>query len=201
MFTTNHHHPFADDGSAGSRRSSNHDHRSMISASTTTNNNDAVVGGAFNPAAAASLSYNAFSSVNTNGGAAASFNNAPVEEEEEEEEVADEDPLTIETQNAITHERLALTKENTARLQSILENIKDSTKNILNEMNVFLKETEEVEKMYVRCRAETLVETRRLEQVEPEVMGMLSGVGAAAGGAGAMNMMGMFGGNEMMMGM
>ena len=173
----------------------------MISASTTTNNNDAVVGGAFNPAAAASLSYNAFSSVNTNGGAAASFNNAPVEEEEEDEEVADEDPLTIETQNAITHERLALTKENTARLQSILENIKDSTKNILNEMNVFLKETEEVEKMYVRCRAETLVETRRLEQVEPEVMGMLSGVGAAAGGAGAMNMMGMFGGNEMMMGM
>ena len=75
-------------------------------------------------------------------------------------------------------------------------------------MNVFLKETEEVEKVYVRCRERTGREMRRLEEVEPEVMGMLGGVaGAAAGGSGGgiMGMMGgMFGGNNgggMMMGM
>jgi len=67
-------------------------------------------------------------------------------------------------------------------------------------MNVFLKETEEVEKVYVRCRAKTTRESRRLEQVEPEVLGMLTGVGA--GGNGMMGMMGMFAGSGgMMMGM
>lgn len=63
-------------------------------------------------------------------------------------------------------------------------------------MNVFLKETEEVEKCYVRCRAKTLGESRRLEEVEPEVLNMLGG----GGGAGMMSMMGMMGGG-MMMGM
>ena len=72
-------------------------------------------------------------------------------------------------------------------------------------MNVFLKETEEVEKVYVRCREKTGRETRRLEVVEPEVMGMLGGNGgiaAAGSGGGMMGMLGMFGGNGgMVMGM
>jgi hypothetical protein len=175
----------------------------MISVSTTNNDasaSAAAAGSAFNPAGAASSSSayhnnNPFSgmteSTNVNNNGASSGGGGGDEE----------DPLTLEAENAITRERQHLTKENTARLQSILESIKDSTKNILNEMNVFLKEAEEVEKVYVRCRAKTARETRRLELVEPEVMGMLSGSGG--GGSMMMGMMGMFGANSngMMMGM
>jgi hypothetical protein len=96
------------------------------------------------------------------------------------------DALTAEAENAVTKERQMLAKENTARLQSILESIKDSTKNILNEMNVFLKETEEVEKTYIRCRAKTQRETQRLDQVEPEVMGMLMQTSGGEMGLGGM---------------
>jgi len=197
MFTTNH--PFAtsDDASAGSR--SNHDHSSMISASTTANNDALSASGAFNPAASAS-SYNAFSTTTNNGAMMMENHNNNNNTVHNANNASEEDALTLQAEATITTERQHLTKENTAKLQSILENIKDSTKNILNEMNVFLKETEEVEKVYVRCRAKTTRESRRLEQVEPEVLGILTGVGA--GGSGMMGMMGMFGGSGgMMMGM
>ena len=52
---------------------------------------------------------------------------------------------------------------------SILENIKNATKGILKEMDSFLTETEEVEKTFIRCRANTQKESQRMESVEPDV--------------------------------
>ena len=176
--TTN---PFGDDKSTGSR--SNHDH-SMISATSTAaaNNNDMMM----------------MMSNGGGGGSGAAFNptnnNAPSNNNDDDNNNGTEETQQLET--AITQERQHLTKENTARLQSILENIKDATKNILTEMNVFLKETEEVEKVYVRCRAKTRGEMRRLEMVEPEVMGMLTMNHGAPGGVGGGGM-GMFAGAMM----
>jgi len=188
MIVTNYRSFTDDDGSAGSR--SNHDH-SMVSASTTNNDAASTV---FSPAAASS-SYNAFmnlSGKNNNAmmmmmteskmtAAANDYDDA--DDNDDDKEV---DALTAEAENAVTKERQMLAKENTARLQSILESIKDSTKNILNEMNVFLKETEEVEKTYIRCRAKTQRETQRLDQVEPEVMGMLMQTSGGEMGLGGM---------------
>ena len=82
-----------------------------------------------------------------------------------------EDELTLQTLQAVSTERSALYKENTTRLQSILESIKNSTKTVLSEMNVYLTEMEEVEKTYIKCRAKTQAEGRRLESVAPDVAG------------------------------
>lgn len=82
-----------------------------------------------------------------------------------------EDELTLQTLEAVSTERSALYKENTTRLQSILESIKNSTKTVLSEMNVYLTEMEEVEKTYIKCRAKTQAEGRRLESVAPDVAG------------------------------
>ena len=45
-----------------------------------------------------------------------------------------------------------------------------ATKSILKEMDSYLEETEEVEKAYIRCRANTQKESQRMEQVEPDVI-------------------------------
>ena len=89
------------------------------------------------------------------------------------------------------------------RLRSILENIKNSTKTVLTEMQVYLEEMENVEKTYIRCRAKAQKESRRLEQVEPDVAGAtqryltqasaLLGNGAAGGFDMAAMMGGMHG--------
>jgi hypothetical protein len=81
-----------------------------------------------------------------------------------------DDAVTIETMQAVTNERHQIHKENAAKLQSILENIKHSTKIILRAMDTYLQETEEVEKTFIRCRASTQKERQRMEQVEPEVI-------------------------------
>jgi len=48
--------------------------------------------------------------------------------------------------------------------------VKNSTKMILREMGTYLHETEEVEKTYIQCRANTQKEQRRMECVEPDVL-------------------------------
>ena len=85
-------------------------------------------------------------------------------------DTATDDALTVEAANAVTKERQLLYKENAGKLQTILENIKNSTKNTLKEMDIYLQETEEVEKTYIRCRANTQKESQRMEQVEPDVI-------------------------------
>ena len=85
-------------------------------------------------------------------------------------EQSEDDAITAEAQSAVTKERTQLYKENAAKLQSILENIKNSTKNILREMDAYLQETEEVEKTFIRCRANTQKESQRMGQVEPDVI-------------------------------
>ena len=87
----------------------------------------------------------------------------------DEEDVDDE--LTAQTLAAVSTERTHLYKENTTRLQSILESIKNSTKTVLSEMSVYLGEMEGVEKDYIRCRAKTQREGQRLESVAPDVAG------------------------------
>lgn len=81
----------------------------------------------------------------------------------------EEDAITKEAKEAVTKDREHLRRENTARLQTILESIKNSTKNILKEMDQYLAETEEVEKTFIECRAATQRESRRMEMVEPDV--------------------------------
>jgi hypothetical protein len=82
----------------------------------------------------------------------------------------EDDAVTAETMQAVTKERQQIHKENAARLQSILENIKHATKIILREIDIYLQETEEVEKTFIRCRANTRKECQRMEQVEPDVI-------------------------------
>ncbi|KAL3766486.1 hypothetical protein ACHAW5_001155 [Stephanodiscus triporus] len=88
------------------------------------------------------------------------------------EEAAEDvdDAATTEATNAVESDRAMTHKENVRKLQSILESIKNSTKNILGEMDTYLKETAEVEKAYIRCRANTQKESRRMERVEPDVI-------------------------------
>mmetsp|Transcript_37657 Transcript_37657/g.67824 ORF Transcript_37657/g.67824 Transcript_37657/m.67824 type:complete len:235 (-) Transcript_37657:1261-1965(-) len=109
--------------------------------------------------------------------------------------VSTEDALTAEAENAVTKERQMLYKENAAKLQNILENIKNSTKTILREMDVYLQETEEVEKTFIRSRDNTQKESQRMEQVEPDVIAATQRFMAQGaqlfGGTGGMNFMNM----------
>jgi len=136
------------------------------------------------------MTNNEFNTATTQDGSSVNADNNLVE--------STEDALTTETENAVTKERQLLYKENAAKLQSILENIKNSTKNILREMDVYLQETEEVEKTFIRCRANTQKESQRMEQVEPEViaatqrfMAQAQGAQLFGGAGGSMNLMNM----------
>lgn len=107
---------------------------------------------------------------------------------------AAEDALTAEAESAVTKERQVIYKTEAGKLQSILENVKNSTKNILREMDVYLQETEEVEKAFIRCRANTQKESQRMEQVEPDVIAatqrfVAQGAQLFGGGVGAMDLM------------
>ena len=90
--------------------------------------------------------------------------------EEAAAEEDEDDAATIEAMNAVTRERTMTHQENARKLQSILQNIKNSIKNILAEMDTYLQETAEVEKTYIRCKANTEKESRRMERVEPDVI-------------------------------
>lgn len=85
-------------------------------------------------------------------------------------DAGEDDAAATEAMQAVTTERHQIHKENAAKLQSILENIKHSTKIILREMDTYLQETEEVEKTFIRCRANTQKECQRMELVESEVI-------------------------------
>jgi hypothetical protein len=107
------------------------------------------------------------------GGGGGTDDDAGVDDDYRVEEAADEDDddaATIEVINAVTRERTMTHEENTRKFQSILKNIKNSTKNILAEMNTYLQETAEIEKTYIRCRANTQKESGRMERVEPDVI-------------------------------
>lgn len=82
----------------------------------------------------------------------------------------DDNAATIEAMAAVTTERQLLKTENAAKLQTMLDSVKNSTKMILREMGTYLHETEEVEKTYIQCRANTQKEQRRMECVEPDVL-------------------------------
>ncbi len=83
----------------------------------------------------------------------------------------DKNCATAEAEDAVTNERHMLYKENQRLLTSTLDKMKNATQAILSEMSTYLKESEEVEKTYIRCRANTQKESERLESVEPDVVG------------------------------
>jgi len=66
------------------------------------------------------------------------------------------------------------TSSATDKLHTTLQRIKDVTKLMLNEMDYYLKEAESVEVDYVRCQYSQRVEGRRLEEVEPDIVGTTS---------------------------
>ena len=86
-----------------------------------------------------------------------------------------DDAATIEAMAAVTNERKLLKTENTAKLQTILDSVKNSTKMILREMKTYLRETEVLEKTYIQCRANTQIESRRMECVELDVLAATQG--------------------------
>ena len=81
-----------------------------------------------------------------------------------------DDAATSEAMAAVTNERQLLKTENTAKLQTILDSVKNSTKMILREMKTYLHETEVLEKTYIQCRANIQIESRRMECVELDVL-------------------------------
>lgn len=104
----------------------------------------------------------------------------------------DEDPLTTTALRAVTNTRHHIYQTSTTRLQNILQNIKDATKVVLSDLNNYLIETEEVEKVYIKLKAASERESERLEGVEPDVVGATSSLfgGSGVGGGGFAGMMG-----------
>ena len=90
----------------------------------------------------------------------------------------DNDDKTIEAIAAVTVEHQLLKHETTDKIQKILDLVQRSTETILRKTERFNNETEEVEKTYIQCRANTQKEQRRMEcQYQIHQNQLLMGVG------------------------
>ncbi len=58
-----------------------------------------------------------------------------------------------------------------AKLQATLDHVRETTRAMLNEIDVFLESTENVMVDYTKCQNSQRNEARRLEEVEPDVAG------------------------------
>lgn len=58
-----------------------------------------------------------------------------------------------------------------AKLQATLDRVRETTRDILNEIDVFLESSENVMVDYTKCQNSQRNEARRLEEVEPDVVG------------------------------
>ena len=94
----------------------------------------------------------------------ASNSSHAVEPSQAESETAAEERI-------IADQRQHITDDATAKLHSALQRIKDVTKSMLNEMEVYLESAESVEVDYVRCQYSQRMEGRRLKDVEPDITG------------------------------
>jgi hypothetical protein len=61
-----------------------------------------------------------------------------------------------------------------AQLQATLELVRNTTKNMLGEIDAFLQATESTTMDYIKCQKSQRAEARRLEEVEPDVSGATS---------------------------
>lgn len=81
----------------------------------------------------------------------------------------DESETTVEERH-IAEQRHQITQEATTKLHSALQRIKNVTKSMLSEMEVYLESAESVEVDYVRCQHSQKKEGRRLMEVEPDIV-------------------------------
>lgn len=96
------------------------------------------------------------------------FNNNTSSSKESEEER--NESMTIEERHiheSILHER----EKAHAKLQATLDRVRETTRAMLNEIDVFLESTENVMVDYTKCQNSQMNEARRLEEVEPDVVG------------------------------
>eukprot|EP00978_Attheya_sp_CCMP212_P037600 scaffold178854_cov58-Attheya_sp.AAC.6 len=96
---------------------------------------------------------------------------APNDVSTNEEDAQEEPSETAQLEQEITEARDATHRDAAERLESILNDIKVSTKVLLGEIKVYLETTESVTVDYVRCQASQRNEANRLEAVEPDVTG------------------------------
>lgn len=82
----------------------------------------------------------------------------------------DDEMTTIEERQI--HDSLVRERENAySKLQETLECVRETTKTMLNEIDAFLESTESVMIDYTKCQNSQRNEARRLEEVEPDVVG------------------------------
>ncbi len=74
----------------------------------------------------------------------------------------------------IRSRRLSTTQDATTKLESALTRIRDVTSTLLSEMNAYLEAAESVEVAYVRCEYSQRKESKRLEDVAPDINGTTS---------------------------
>ena len=93
-----------------------------------------------------------------------------IDEEQEQDQTQGEDGMTIEERQI--HESLMRDREEAhAKLQTTLDRVRETTKTMLNEIGSFLESTESVMIDYTKCQNSQRNEARRLEEVEPDVVG------------------------------
>ncbi len=107
---------------------------------------------------------------------AETIQNDPNLSQDIEPEVEDGSETAIE-EHQITEQRHQITQEATTKLHSALQRIKDVTKSMLSEMNIYLESAEGVEVDYVRCQRSQKNEGKRLMEVEPEISGTTGSLG------------------------
>ncbi len=87
------------------------------------------------------------------------------------EQAHDDDEMTTIEERQI-HDSLVRERENAySKLQETLECVRETTKTMLNEIDAFLESTESVMIDYTKCQNSQRNEARRLEEVEPDVVG------------------------------
>ena len=75
---------------------------------------------------------------------------------------------------SVRENRIAATQQAASSLEAALSGIKETTKKMLNEIDSYLKVTQEVELDYLKCQKRQRSESRRLKEVSPAVTGITS---------------------------
>lgn len=86
----------------------------------------------------------------------------------------DSDTEIRETVRNMREKRISATHRAATCLEKTLGDIKEATKKMLNEIDIYMKVTQEVELDYIRCQKSQRNEARRLQEVEPDVAGVTS---------------------------
>jgi hypothetical protein len=75
------------------------------------------------------------------------------------------------TSTQLRKERQAVVQNTATQLESILNDVKGTTKRLLDEITIYLEEAESVTIDYMKCQESQREEAHRLEAVQPDVEG------------------------------